>query len=56
MSIKGYGHLIELATKVKEYDVALADELQGAIIEFDNAWRAEVKRVADNVQEEMRKE
>lgn len=54
MSIKGYDRLIELATKVKQYDVALADELKGAIIEFDDAWRSYCKIVADNIQIEMR--
>lgn len=56
MSIKGYDHLIKLATKVKKYDVELADELQGAIIEFDEEWRSYCNRVADDIQIEMREE
>lgn len=39
----------------KEADIVYQSLLED-LAEYDKAWRAEVKRVADNVQEEMRGE
>lgn len=39
----------------KEADIVYQSLLED-LVEYDKAWRAEVKRVADNVQEEMREE